>query len=60
MSQSGHEPTFSAFQNTVGFPPETRHSAQNVGNPLVCDRPRRRYAVLCDSAHSRAFSPEGV
>jgi hypothetical protein len=31
MSESGHNPTFSALKNIVGFPPETKHSAPSVG-----------------------------
>jgi hypothetical protein len=49
MTGLGHEPTFSTFQNTVGFPLETRHSVQNVGNPPV-NRPSgaaKRRSVLC-------------
>ena len=65
MSEVGHEPTFSALKNTVGFPLETRHSASNVRNPLVngpSGAAKRRSGLcqmptLVDAAANFRFEP---
>ena len=56
MPELGHEPTFSAPWITVGFPPETRHSAPSVGNGFRGKR-AKKLAINIESGGAPCTCP---